>query len=251
MQHLCANRWVREARIESRPSISDKAANSPASISVKELAGEAVSESFAVRYRVYCRERRFLDEERYSEGVETDEFDWCSRHLGVFDADNIMVGTVRLVPYNAGGLPMDGHCRYEAPATSAYGEVSRLAVPRRHASSRQGGAHSLGAISIQLYRGLYQLARSEGMTHLVSAMEPSLERLVRRMHFPFEPIGPLVDYYGWVRPYVLDLDELDRKLSRNAPGIYDLFHTPLEPRAVTPGRNIRRATPLHCTGVAA
>jgi hypothetical protein len=60
------------------------------------------------------------------------------------------------------------------------------------------------------------------------------------MCFPFEPIGPLVDYHGWVRPYLLDLDGLDRSLLTHAPEIYDLFHTPLDQRGLAspavPGR---------------
>lgn len=192
------------------------------SLKVYELRGDDLFDSFALRYQVYCLDRGFLDPADYCDGLESDEFEWHARHIGVFDHDHRMLGAVRLVCGDGLGLPMDSHCTYAVPEAARIGEISRLAVPRSI------GAAKFGTISLMLYRGLYQTARAQGMTHLVSAMEPSLERLARRLHFPWEPIGPMVDYYGWVRPYILDLDALDQRLRQNAPGTFELFHTPLD-----------------------
>jgi N-acyl-L-homoserine lactone synthetase len=189
---------------------------------VYELRGDDLFDSFALRYQVYCLDRGFLDPADYCDGLESDEFEWHARHVGVFDGDHRMLGAVRLVEAGGNGLPMDSHCTYAVPESVRFGEISRLAVPR------SVGAAKFGTISLMLYRGLYQMARSDGLTHLLCAMEPSLERLARRQYIPWDPIGPLVDYYGWVRPYILDLDALDQQLQKFAPGTFELFRTPVD-----------------------
>jgi hypothetical protein len=63
---------------------------------------------------------------------------------------------------------------------------------------------------------------------LVAAMEQSLRRLFARFHFPFHQIGPSVDYYGPVAPFLLDLDELDGALYEKAPWLLAEFYEGLD-----------------------
>jgi N-acyl-L-homoserine lactone synthetase len=197
--------------------------------SVALLSGEQIFESFAMRFQVYCQDRKFLDAANYPDGLESDDFDWVSStHIGVYGVSGKMIGTVRLVRPSDLGLPMDAHCSYDPPARTPVGEISRLAVTRQPSGVAGDERYSLGEVSLQLYHGLYQVARARAMPDLLTAMEPSLERLARRLFIPWVPIGPLVDYYGMVRPYLLDLDELDRRLEARAPEIREVFHTPID-----------------------
>lgn len=206
--------------------------------------------SFRLRYQVYCLERHFLPAQYYPDGIETDVFDQHAVHLGVLDAADCLVATARLVPRTLDGLPMFGHCSVlvgdpvlanpHAPIV----EVSRLAVSRQY-NRRKGDEHYAlegggttrtgerrregGEIVMTLYRALYQASKRHGFTHWLAATERSLQRLVTRYRFPFRQVGPEVDYFGLVAPYLMDLAEFDAEiLSGQVPALRD-FLVGLEP----------------------
>lgn len=173
---------------------------------------QLLQQSFNLRYQVYCLERGFLPPENYPNHIETDAFDAHSLHIGTLDPLGALVGTARLVRPSGAGLPMLGHCKivshevelYKARATVV--EVSRLAVSRQYRRPRNGS----GALVVTLYRSLYEASKAFGYSHWLVATEPSLQRLVARFGFPFRQVGPEVDYFGPVAPYLMDLSEFDR-----------------------------------------
>lgn len=173
---------------------------------------QLLRQSFNLRYQVYCLERGFLPPEDYPEQVETDAFDAYSLHIGTLDPLGSLVGTARLVRPSLAGLPLFDHCEIFADevelhrARATVVEVSRLAVSRQYRRPRNGG----GALVVALYRSLYETSKAFGYTHWLVATEPSLQRLVTRFGFPFRQIGPEIDYFGPVAPYLMDLSEFDR-----------------------------------------
>jgi N-acyl amino acid synthase of PEP-CTERM/exosortase system len=192
----------------------------------------------ALRYQVYCEERRFLPAEDYPDRVEIDEYDPHSIHFGSFDAAGELVGTVRIVQRNPLGFPMMRHCAIDVDACRVLdriprvAEISRLAISRDFHGEGDGlrGIETAGAIIdsrlrrshrqsvvVSLYRAIYQASRRNEISHLLAAMEVTLRRLLGKFHFPFVQIGPPADYFGPVVPFVLDLDELDRVLAVKAP----------------------------------
>src|SRR5688500_12130718 len=56
-----------------------------------------LSESFALRYEVYCKERNFLPVESFPSKLEIDHYDDHSIHVAGSNQDGLMIGTVRLV----------------------------------------------------------------------------------------------------------------------------------------------------------
>ncbi len=213
---------------------------------------ELLSESYALRYQVYCLERHFLPAEYYPLGLETDVFDQHAVHLGVLDQDDRLVATARLVRRSDDGLPMYGHCSLlvHDPAIAdprvPVVEVSRLAVSRRYNRRKGDGHYALegglspsgerrregGEIVMTLYRALYQTSKRRGFTHWLAATERSLQRLVVRYHFPFKQVGPETDYFGMVAPYLMDLAEFDRAILSDAvPALRD-FLVGLEPHLI-------------------
>lgn len=190
--------------------------------------GPLLRESYRLRYDVYCRHRRFLPPERYPTGIETDAFDAHAMHFVAVNIDGQLEGTVRLVLDSKEGLPCEGYLpdqqngRLFGVPRLRLAEVSRLAV---RPSTRESAVDQMRPldVAIGLYREVYRASRDVGVSHLLAAMERSLERLLARLAFPFEAVGPQIDYYGAVRPYLLDLDEFDEKVARDRPGTFAYF----------------------------
>ena len=206
-----------------------------------------LTDSYRLRYQVYCCERRFLDASHYPDGIETDVFDSHAVHLGVVDDWGTLVATARLVRRTSEGLPMFGHCSVLRRAAvladprAPLVEVSRLAVSRASLGTDDEGARRPTAAEraqrhaarfemiTVLYRELYQASKRHGFTHWLVATEPSLQRLVLRFRFPFVQVGPLTDYFGPVAPYLMDLGEFEQEiLSGEAPALHG-FLDGLEP----------------------
>ena len=132
-----------------------------------------------------------------------------------------------------------------------YAEVSRLAISRTHRRRSEDGFYGTSdaegpgnrtckntsnderregpPLVLSLYVAVYQAAKRNGVTHLLAATEKSLQRLFRIYYFPFRQIGPEVDYFGPVTPFVLDLSELDHELKRHDPLLLANFLDGLEP----------------------
>ncbi|MCL4743904.1 MAG: PEP-CTERM/exosortase system-associated acyltransferase [Burkholderiaceae bacterium] len=218
------------------------------------VSGAARRASFALRYQVYCQERGFLRPIDYPKGLESDRYDEIALHFGAFHPDGTLGGTVRLVPGALHQLPMSSHCGVDQASlppgldTAELAEVSRLAVSRRfrrratdrdlpdeladiapgtgrNTMRRQGNP----GLVLGLYRTMYQHSKRLGIDVWFAAMEPSLVRLLGRMFFRFRAVGPEVDYYGPVRPYVARLRDLDAEIFAQCPELLRELADGLEP----------------------
>jgi N-acyl-L-homoserine lactone synthetase len=173
-----------------------------------------LEQTYRLRYQTYCLERTFLSASDYPRGTETDEFDRFSTHFATRDADDRVVGTIRLVWPSVQGLPLFRRCTLFPGETAIYAldsrvvELSRLAVAP---AQRPRGFGSDTAL-FSLYQAVYHETKRAGVTHWLMAAEPSLQRILARYGFLFRPVGPTVDYWGPVTPYMLDLADLDRLL---------------------------------------
>lgn len=196
----------------------------------------------ALRYRVYCRDRDMMPRDSCPDGIETDEFDPVSLHIGAYDADDGLVGTVRVIRQGPWGLPLYRHCSITPeegaclPDDGGLGEVSRLAVgrPDGEALNRRGQM----SVVLSLYTAMYDACRRHGVTHLICAMEKTRLRLLARYNLCFFPIGPESHYenYGQVRPYAMELTPPDPRApaapapGRRPHGILDQVLEHLEPQ---------------------
>jgi len=213
---------------------------------------DSLRETAELRYMAYCVERSFLDSTQYPDGIEWDEFDARAFHVGIFHGSTgLMTATARIVGADDEGLlPLHQHCvvdgKYQAFLQDVHnvGEISRFVMSRAAldgicaaSASAQGPDGGSKPVSKQelclpailtLYKSIYQTARRNGIPVLVAAMEQTLRRLVNRFHFPFRQIGPEVDYFGPVAPFMLDLDELDDVLFDEAPWLLAEFYRGLD-----------------------
>jgi N-acyl amino acid synthase of PEP-CTERM/exosortase system len=205
--------------------------------------GHLLEKIFELRYRVYCLGRGFLPPERYPSGIETDEFDQHSMHFAALDGFGRVVGTVRVVLDSKEGLPLDRHLPREGDLhlhgvpRRRLGEISRLAVqaPVSHSGAAEAHErlHRRPDVALGLYKEIYHASRKAGVSHLIAAMERPLARLLHRFAFPFHPIGPEIDYYGPVRPYLLDIAEWEHAVHARCPSTFARFIDGL-PRSLQP-----------------
>lgn len=209
----------------------------------------AFRSALELRYQVYCVECNFLCPDDYPEGVETDEHDEDAAHFYAFDEDEELVGYVRLVRPDAGQqFPIQKHCRLSPengrlPSAREAAEISRLMVRndyRRRRGDRLSGVtaeqnkeafagerrHEAPQILLSLYRQMYVHSRENGIRYWYAAMERPLARSLLRLNFAFEPVGPEIDYYGPVAPYLADLRELEAQVGARRPELLEWLQSP-------------------------
>jgi N-acyl-L-homoserine lactone synthetase len=193
---------------------------------------DLMDKSYRLRYQVYCIERGFLDPAKYPDRLERDEFDRYSLHLGVLDRDGSLKATSRLIQVSVLGLPLFRHCEiFATQETEVYRPTNRIAEVSRLCMSRQVAARRTdrAAVIPTMYRALYQFSKRAGFTHWLVATERGLHRLLTNFGFPFRPVGPHIDYFGPVAPYIMDFQEFDLILLSGARPHLATFLDGLEP----------------------
>jgi N-acyl amino acid synthase of PEP-CTERM/exosortase system len=213
---------------------------------------ELLKEIYRVRYEVYCQECGFLPTADYPDGLEIDEFDEHSVHFAAF-ANSEVIGTSRLVMNSEHGYPLDEHCKViyvnesELPKDGLV-EVSRLALRKTFRRRKEDGIYAVESyltkseggilpenpdemtaqdrkrhqpvVILGLYKTMYQETRRVGFTHWYAAMEKKLWYSLKKFNFTFQEIGPLVDYYGPVTPYLGVIEQLEKEVSENSPELW-------------------------------
>lgn len=217
-----------------------------------------LEKSYRLRYQVYCLERHFLPAENYPDGLECDEFDRDSVHVGVVDAEGELAGTARVVRPGSHGLPLFSHCTI-FPHVSTLSEpgnmvveVSRVSISRHYSRRRDDPPFNagVGAIDesaaaaarwrqrrqhraepfITLLRAVISGAKRIGATHLIGATDAALHRWLVHYGFPYRQAGPEVDYYGLIAPYIMSLAELDQVILGRQFAALDDFPVGPDPR---------------------
>lgn len=183
---------------------------------------EALSGAQRLRYQVFCQERNILPGHN---GVETDFYDPRSRHVVLrHRRSGELVGTVRVVhgvrdnPWAS--LPIQHVCDpsllRHLPLNTT-GEVSRFALRRLPALS---DVRTALLLRLALMQGVLRASRDLGLTHWCAVMEASLLRLLRTASVNFDPIGPIVEYYGRRQPAFAHIDTLLTNGREERPGIW-------------------------------
>jgi N-acyl-L-homoserine lactone synthetase len=186
-----------------RPRPAPAPVSSLAPIAARAKAPDAALHAMQrLRYEVYCLEQRFVDAARCLDGRESDEHDLHSIHFAAATDRGEVVATLRLVLDSPLGFPLERHepgLLDDRPhgERARTGEVSRLIIAPRYrpATIREP------LILFGLFRHLYEESWRLGLVYLVAAMEGNLARLLRRLGFPFAPLGKPISYFGKVTLY--------------------------------------------------
>jgi N-acyl amino acid synthase of PEP-CTERM/exosortase system len=195
---------------------------------------ELLRTALAIRYQVYCLERKFENADEHDDCLERDVFDADAVHsLVIHRPTGDAIGTARLIlPGHAQeGLPIEQLLRqnglnaddYFSVATCA--EVSRFSISnhfrRRQGDNGVGEARYSECRSALPCLGLIQeiirQSRALGLTHWAAVMEPKLLRMLAAIGFHFTPVGPLVSYHGLRQPSYASIPETLERLKRERP----------------------------------
>ena len=191
----------------------------------------AIRMAQAIRYQVYCLERKFEDASEHRDGLECDDFDRLAIHSLLFHRPSGQaIGTARLIlPGHGEGelLPirellreagLRGRDHFPIETTA---EVSRFAISNQF--RRRGGDVGVTIIApecrtnlpcLGLVQELLRQSLDRGLTHWAAVMEPRLLRMLATMGIHFTSVGPLVVHHGLRQPSYCDLSEMLERLRR-------------------------------------
>jgi N-acyl amino acid synthase of PEP-CTERM/exosortase system len=196
-----------------------------------------VETALALRYQVYCLERKFEDANQHQDGLERDAHDPHSIHgLVIHRPRHEAIGTARLIfpDVRPNSLPVQQLLRRTGinpsdyfPADSTV-EISRFAISKDFRRRSGEGAEGESALTSQAERrtslpclGLVQILLRQsielGITHWSAVMEPQLLRMLAAMGIRFQPIGPLVSHHGLRQPSFCYLPQMLRILCQTKP----------------------------------
>lgn len=197
--------------------------------------------AFALRYQVYCVERRFEDPTMQLGGLETDQFDRHAVHSLLFHrACDEAIGTARLILPEArpNSLPIqkllkkNGLNAGDYFPSDAVAEVSRFAVSKdfrrrdfgaegpfsaEAERERRGYLPCLGLVQILLRQSI-----DLGVEYWGAVMEPQLLRWLAMLGICFEPIGPMISHHGLRQPSYCHLPTMLRDLAEAKPEFWDV-----------------------------
>lgn len=174
---------------------------------------------YQLRFQVYCRERQFIQESECIEGLEIDEYDPHSLHFAAFDAQENIVGAVRLILSSCAQFPVEKHCVNLSVPLGArrreYAEISRLVISKAYRCQAEERPmryiQQMSEITHGLCCLLYEECRLSGITHCLALMEDPLSLLLKLRGYIFSVVGPQVDVYGRVTPYLFNVADNERK----------------------------------------
>ncbi|SFU42271.1 N-acyl amino acid synthase, PEP-CTERM/exosortase system-associated [Nitrosomonas eutropha] len=239
---------------------------------------ELLKEAFSLRFRVLCVHNDIsgFNSVNYPNKLESDEYDSRSVHLLLrHRPTDTFIGTTRLIlpdsqhPENK--LPTELHTRFypefqvDPLSRKHTAEISRFAIssnffkrknehytlagpvdiPTRSVDKPQERRHFPHPM-LALVVGIIQICAQYEIYHLLSSMEPALNKLLGFYGLQLNAIGPSTDYHGLRSPYhVCLLDVLDR-IYRNQQVIWELVtdHGNIWPADLTFLRQQNRLQPV-------
>lgn len=177
----------------------------------------------ALRYQVYCLERKFEKPEEHSNGLEFDQFDSHAVQGVLFHRPTGRpIGTVRMIlPSDCAddGMPIEQILREGNIDLENFVEigkcveVSRFAISKEfrrrwtddmavadHALAPQDAARQANLAFLSLVQFVLRQSIERGVLHWTAVMEPMLLRMLARMGIHFRPIGPVVFHHGFRQP---------------------------------------------------
>ena len=182
----------------------------------------------AIRFQVYCLERKFENASEHDDRLERDSFDDRALHCLLFHRPTEEpIGTARLI------LPSDEEAiapirqllrsnglrgRDHFPLATT-GEVSRFAISNQFRRRRSDDGSAVldrecrgNLPCLGLVQELLRQSIDQGLTHWAAVMEPKLLRMLAVMGIHFTPVGPLVSHHGLRQPSYCYLPDMLERL---------------------------------------
>ena len=209
----------------------------------------SISTICQLRYQVYVNEWGFEKPEDHPGGLERDEYDQHSIHFYACSSDSDdVIGAARIILGSERSLPIERHFNIsQFPAgvrREQSAEISRLAISKKFrcraidrailrteqtaanhmrpgmAKGRHFRLHYEQELVRGLYLSLYRDSKLRGLTHWFATMARGLYVILRRWGIIFEQIGPAREFHGIRAPYLVSIENIERALKKNNPGLY-------------------------------
>lgn len=180
----------------------------------------SLSRIFRLRYNVYCLEKGYLKKEGYPNKLEQDKFDLFSKHFVILDknVNNDLIGTVRVIFPSELDLPIINNFvffdDYKFLIKEKCVELSRLIVKKEY---------RFKYLHLDLLRLVYKLVKRSNFRYVYAVMDDGLYLPMKKMGVNFVQIGKKQVYQGNTRPYVLDVDEMEKSLLYSNALLYKYF----------------------------
>jgi N-acyl-L-homoserine lactone synthetase len=171
--------------------------------------------AFGLRYEVYCKEKMWLDPNKYSNMLEKDEHDEKSETFLAYNSEmEKTVGTARLIISDTDAHPL--HIVKHPSIDNSFNtfnsvEISRMAILE---SARQGN------IFIGLIRMLFRhiLENFSDYDYIYFSVEERFLKKVNQLGFEFIPFAPTALWYcDQLVPARQVISEMDECVKRNNP----------------------------------
>jgi N-acyl amino acid synthase of PEP-CTERM/exosortase system len=183
-----------------------------------------VETAHALRYQVYCLERKFENADEHSNGLEIDQFDSRAIQGLLFHRPtDRAIGTVRIIlPENCadGALPIEHLLRENNLNLANFVrvgdavEISRFAISKEFRRrwtddsvmaagrplSREENARQANLACLSLIQFLLRQSVERGVFYWTAVMEATFLRMLARMGIHFTSIGPVVFHHGFRQP---------------------------------------------------
>jgi N-acyl amino acid synthase of PEP-CTERM/exosortase system len=222
---------------------------------VQATTPQLLSESYRLRYQVYCQEKRFpgFEPENYPNGEESDEYDERSVHsLLVHRPSGEVVGTVRLVLADPNAPDSPFPCEVHAGRLEKWShtpmdryriaEISRfiLSAKLRSRKIMEKSIHNISSDwadttsplikshqrdygILGLIKAFLQSSRQYGIRYWLAAMEIGLDKRVRRCGIQLDRVTPTLDYYGPVNIYLSPIEAVMRRCHEGFPEVWNFL----------------------------
>ncbi|WP_026610913.1 PEP-CTERM/exosortase system-associated acyltransferase [Methylocaldum szegediense] len=181
---------------------------------------------YALRYRVFCLEKRFENPTRFGRQMEMDQYDSQAVHFLVKDrVTNNWIAAARLIFNSVESLPISTVANIEIPErlhNVVIAEFSRLLILNsfRH-SQRQAPAEP--EILLGLIRAAREYSLSQNTENWVFLCRRAINRILGSVGIAMEQIGPACVYRGIRVPYLMDLNKAFDNVPRVSPRTHQMF----------------------------
>ncbi|MBD3376294.1 GNAT family N-acetyltransferase [candidate division KSB1 bacterium] len=175
---------------------------------------------FALRYRIYCLENKWLPANDYPDNLEKDIYDEYSKHFIAESQQQVIIGSIRLIlsdklePHQT--LPICKHpnIKRQSLCMAQSAEISRLVVDRKV---------RWGDVSLGLYRIMYQYTMDNHIHYWYIAVDEYFLHILQKLGFPFQAIGSAGNYMGTTVPAMLSVKKGSIELLKNNMRFMDWF----------------------------
>jgi len=172
----------------------------------------------AIRYRVYCQERKWLPSSQYPDQLEYDIYDQKSPTFIALNDDFNVVGLMRIIKgCDYGFLPFLGHpvIKKKDINISTMAELSRYIIV---------SPKNRGLISHGIFRLSHHYCKRNGITDYVILIEPSLRRLVERYYWFYKPMcTPAMHYGAFTYPAICNVKQIEGIWNTRYPDNYKFY----------------------------